>query len=42
MLTCERDECYGSEVGDDDWPSDYYCDCCGSEEESEWENENNL
>jgi hypothetical protein len=24
-------------VGDDEWPSDYYCDCCGRDEESDWD-----
>jgi len=36
VLKCEREECYGSDVGNDEWPSEYYCDCCDASEPSEW------
>ena len=41
-LVCESDDCSGvpySEFSDEDWPDDYYCDCCNNDEPSEWDSD---
>ena len=41
-LACNSEDCDGvpwSEFSDEDWPSEYYCDCCSRTEPSEWDSD---